>query len=256
MAITFPTAYPAELTNKPWQKQKSFLDKAKAKTKTGLGALLDKAEQEWGKINWNVMIEKKQTPDPSNFLGSHKANRLAAQQQIDGQVNTAYLALMAASRKARDTAAIKGLSKTAITAATTLSNKLQQQAAKLKGIKLTDFDAQVDALQKAADAQDGIYDKGVADVNRGLGVLKADSSFAGWEKAGMLNKTSYVRSQVYSAIQVGRTDFQPLKPAWLTVTKLTTETENKVKGADPAGDTKIIKKYLTDVNKLVAEAKI
>jgi hypothetical protein len=202
------------------------------------------------------MIEKKQPPDPTNFLGSLKANRATAQQQLDGPVNTAYLAVMAASRKARDTGNKKGLSKPAAAAAKALSNKLQQQGAKLKGIKLTDFDTQISEMQKAADAQDGIYAKGVADVNRGLGVLKADPSFTGWEKAGMLNKASYVRSQVYSAIQVGRTDFQALKPAWSSITGLTTTANNTVKGTDPAGDTKIIKKYLVDVNKLVDGAKL
>ena len=44
MAVTFNTTWPATLTDAAWQKKKSFLDKAKSKTKTGLGEALTAAE--------------------------------------------------------------------------------------------------------------------------------------------------------------------------------------------------------------------
>jgi len=44
MAITFDRKYPTALKNIAWQKKKSFKDKTKAKTKTGLGEALTAAE--------------------------------------------------------------------------------------------------------------------------------------------------------------------------------------------------------------------
>lgn len=46
--------WPAALTNAAWQKKKSFLDKTKSKTKTGLGAELLKAEAAWKDINFKT----------------------------------------------------------------------------------------------------------------------------------------------------------------------------------------------------------
>ena len=53
MTVSFDTKYPPEALNAAWQKKKSFMDKAKSKTKTGLGESLVKAEAEWKKINFD-----------------------------------------------------------------------------------------------------------------------------------------------------------------------------------------------------------
>jgi len=248
MAITFATTYPTTLTNAHWQKAKNKLDKL---SKSGLGPALNTAQADWNRVNWNALQEKKRTPDVSDMLGSAKAARVLAQKEIAGSVKKAYTSLQAASTKAFKVSKTVTLSKGAAAAAKTMSTKLHEQAMLLKGIKLNDFDEAISGLEEAAKAQDGIYDKGVEAVEKGLAVLRTDPSFTGWEKAGMLNKTSYVRSQVYSAIQVGRKDFQSRKPAWLEITKLTTAAENTIKGSDPTADKKAVKKYVTDVVKLM-----
>ena len=59
MAITFPTAWPAALTDAAWQKKKSFMDKAKSKTKTGLGASLTTAQKAWNLIKFDNLVATK-----------------------------------------------------------------------------------------------------------------------------------------------------------------------------------------------------
>src|SRR5258708_334654 len=248
MAITFPTAYPADLTNTHWQASKNKLDKV---SKSGLGPLLDKAQADWGHVKWDVMHEKKRKPDVTDLLGSLKADRVLAQKELAGPVKTAYDSLKAASEKAYKVSKVITLSKGAAATAVAMSTKLHNQGQFLKAIKLTDFDTAVAELEVAAKGQDGIFDKGIAAVERGLAVLRTDPSFTGWEKAGMLDKPSYVRSQVYSAIQVGRKDFQPRKPVWLNITNLTTSANNTIKGTDAAADKKAVKKYVADVAKLM-----
>jgi len=57
--------YPAAATNTAWQKQKSFLDKAKAKNKTGVGPKLVAAEAAWAKISFADLDESKNKPTTS-----------------------------------------------------------------------------------------------------------------------------------------------------------------------------------------------
>lgn len=248
MAITFKTAYPANLTNAQWQQAKNKADKL---SKSGLGPLLDKAQADWGQVNWDRMHEKKRKPDVGDLLGSLKADYALAKQELAGPVKTAYDSLKAASAKAHKVSKAITLSKSASAYAAALSLRLHQQALLLKSIKLTDFEQQLADMEQAAMGQDGVYKKGVADVERGLGVLQRDPTFKGWEKAGMLNKTSFVRSQVYSAIQVGRKDFAPRKQTWLTITNLTQAAEKAVVKDADAANLKIIVKYVKEVEKLI-----
>src|SRR5258708_12349021 len=68
MAVTFNTTYPAALTNTAWQKKKSFLDKAKSKTKTGLGDELLKAEAAWKLVKFDLLDAKgKVCPRPVDW---------------------------------------------------------------------------------------------------------------------------------------------------------------------------------------------
>jgi hypothetical protein len=256
MAVTFDTKYPAELTDAAWQKKKSFLDKAKANTKTGLGVLLEDAEKKWALINFNLLIEKKTQPDVANMLKSAKDRRATAQQHLDGPVNSAYLALMKASRKAFDTSKNKALSKTAIAAAQTLSNKLQQQAVKLKGIKLADFDKQITDLQQAADSQTPIHEQGVAKVKTALKALASNPTADGWDKANMLNSTSFVRSHALSAVQVGRPDFKAIQPTWKNIVDRTVKINNEISAMDPEAAKKTIAKYVKDVTDMIDAAKL
>ena len=139
MAITFNQKYPAALTNAAWQKKKSFKDKTKSKTKTGLGTLLTKAEANWGKIKFDKLIAAKQSLQGKN-VAALKIAAKAAQDYLDGPVvQQAIAALDAAASKARTTAANTALSTTAATAATALTGALTAQAKLLRDIKLADF---------------------------------------------------------------------------------------------------------------------
>jgi len=52
MSVPTDMSYPVIATDAAWQKKKSFIDKAKASTKTGLGADLKAAELKWKAIPW------------------------------------------------------------------------------------------------------------------------------------------------------------------------------------------------------------
>jgi hypothetical protein len=142
MAITFVTKYPSTLKNAAWQKSKSFKDKTKAKTKTGLGDALNTAEKDWGKIDFDKLDADKQDLDGKS-LNELQAAKRQAQDYLDGQIVTKAIAsLDAASKKSNTTAANQALSNTAATAARTLSGALLRQAKLLRDIKLADFTAQ------------------------------------------------------------------------------------------------------------------
>lgn len=51
--------YPAAAKNTLWQKQKSFRDKLKKATKTGLGAQLEASEKAFGKIDFKKLDVKR-----------------------------------------------------------------------------------------------------------------------------------------------------------------------------------------------------
>jgi hypothetical protein len=148
MAITFNKKYPAALTNAAWQRKKSFKDKAKSKTKTGLGTTLTAAEKAWGKIQFDKLIAAKQSMSGKNMTQLIEI-RKAAQTYKDGPVvTTAINALDAAASKARVTAANTALSETARKAATALTGALTNQAKLLRDIKLGDFEEKIAPLNK------------------------------------------------------------------------------------------------------------
>ena len=151
MAISFVTKYPSALKNAAWQKAKSFKDKTKAKTKTGLGAALDLAEKDWGKIDFDKLDAEKQDLDGKS-LNELQAAKRQAQAYLDGQIVTKAIAsLEAAGSRAKETAKNQALSNTAATAARTLSGALLRQAKLLHDIKLDDFTAQTgQVLQSTA----------------------------------------------------------------------------------------------------------
>ena len=59
MSVPTDMSYPAIATDPAWQKKKSFIDKAKSSTKTGLGADLKAAELKWKAIPWKDLDAKK-----------------------------------------------------------------------------------------------------------------------------------------------------------------------------------------------------
>jgi hypothetical protein len=137
MAVTFNTTYPAALTNTAWQKKKSFLDKAKSKTKTGLGAELLKAVAAWKNIDFKLLkAEGKVFPMPSQW----DTARQTAVSHYDDKVKKASAAALVAASKAATTKGNKALSKTAQTAAGQIEVGLRTVSLRLLGIKFGDFD--------------------------------------------------------------------------------------------------------------------
>ena len=185
MAVTFPTVYPAALTNAAWQKKKSFKEKLKSKTKTGLGASLDAAQKAWKKIPFDTLAASKQaqTRGVRSYL-TVQANRAAAQEALDGPVNAAYEALMAASRMARDTANNAALSAGSKTAATAISNAAMKQAVLLKGIKLGDFDEEINEGLAEQQRGEQEYLQRIAQIKQILAQLRAQPTEEAWQRAG------------------------------------------------------------------------
>jgi hypothetical protein len=158
------TAWPAVLTNAAWQKKKSFLDKAKSKTKTGLGAELVKAEASWKDIDFKCLDAKK-VP----IFTASEADRLKklAEDHLDTAVEPAITAIKAAAIKAGATKNNKALSSDARKAATDIEKGLLKQATLLEDIKVTDFDdAKNDIIQLT-------FETNLSTLKKGL--LSADS---------------------------------------------------------------------------------
>jgi len=139
--ITFLSTYPVEATNTAWQKKKSFMDKSKSATKTGLGATLTTAETEWKKL---VPLFDKLDARGAVVGGRTTENVTTAKKTAEalmaGQVRVTSQALIKAAAAAKATAGNKALSKTAAAAALVIESKLLEKARNLRDIKLTDFD--------------------------------------------------------------------------------------------------------------------
>ncbi len=150
MRITFNTAWPANLTDKAWQKKKSFLDKAKSKTKTGLGAELIKAAAAWGQIKFAALDATTAAGQLTNPVIFNKPEHYDAARQVAKNHTTVVLAaikaIKAAAAKAATTKANKGLSTTAKAAADAIEKGLLHQITLIQKITLTDFNDKRDEL--------------------------------------------------------------------------------------------------------------
>jgi hypothetical protein len=159
MAVTFNTTWPATLTDAAWQKKKSFLDKAKSKTKTGLGAELTKAQTAWNLVKFDNLIATKVPMTTPDQVDKAKA---AAQTHLTTVAAAASKAALAAAAKAAATKSNSGLSSTAKTAAADIEKGLLAQARLIRDIKLTDFDtAKTGLIQMLAQTK-------LAAIKRGL----------------------------------------------------------------------------------------
>ncbi len=153
--INFTNVYPPEATDAAWQKKKSFLDKAKSATKTGLGADLKAAEAEWKKfVPMMDKLDIRSAVVGGRTIEKVNSAKAAAELIMTGQRATTSQALLKAAAKAKATSANKGLSKTAAAAALVIESKLLGLARNLRDIKLTDFDSMIQTLNsQSATAQ-------------------------------------------------------------------------------------------------------
>src|SRR6185436_7040308 len=82
--MTVPIAafqvYSVVCTDRMWQKHKSFKDKAKASTKTGLGPTLKAAEKAWGNIKWAQLDAKKLKAKTQQTMGNQSLSNSAKNQ--------------------------------------------------------------------------------------------------------------------------------------------------------------------------------
>ena len=170
MHITFNTKWPDALTDAAWQKKKSFMDKAKSKTKTGLGAELGKAETAWKLIVFDALDATKAAGKLGNPVIFNKPEHYAAAKLVainhSAVVLEAIKALRTAAGKAATTKVNKDLSSTAKTAAASIENGLKAQVALIQTISLKDFDDKRDELAKLT------FETNLAAVKRNL--TKAD----------------------------------------------------------------------------------
>ena len=158
MTINKIPTYPVVAKNVSWQKQKSFKDKLKKVTKTGLGVKLEAAEKAFAKINFNKLdvarLQKASGQRLTSYAGVDGA-KLAAQQHLEGPVQAAHDALGAAVSTASSVARNPALSTRAGLAADTIATNLRNLAAAIDpdSISLDDFDAykkQIDTLNERA----------------------------------------------------------------------------------------------------------
>jgi hypothetical protein len=222
MTVNFPTAYPAALTNAAWQKKKSFKDKLKSKTKTGLGAALVLAEKEWKKIAFNKLDASKQTGAERGArpLPMLRANRAAAQVLLDGQVNTTVEALMAASSKAAETGKNTSLSATAQKAATAVSLAAMKQAALLKGLTLADFDQEISEAEEEFEQGKDEYESRVKRIRSAVESLRRTPTATNWKNSGeTLEKEVFLGYHfVITAVDTLKLqEYNPARPLWAKV---------------------------------------
>lgn len=144
--MTAPSAvfrrYPTVCTNTVWQKHKSFTDKAKAKTKTGLGETLKTAEKAWLKIPWTALEAKKLKAATLKDAQSNKTKALKAVEVV----NAAKTALANARDKALETKDNTALSANARRQAEVIANGLKSSLGWLDKVNTDDFDQEITRL--------------------------------------------------------------------------------------------------------------
>lgn len=185
--LNFVTIYPAEVTNKEWQKKKTLKDKLKKSTKTGLGELLDNAEQKWGAINWNALDvrDAMKKVDKSAKYRSIKEIQIAkaiGEAELKGPVQLARKALLAASKKASLVVKDGHLSKEAAAKASAISKKLLEQEAYLRDLTLQDFDDYVVKFQQLYDMEMKKLKASITNLEAGLKAVAKDPTADNWEE--------------------------------------------------------------------------
>jgi hypothetical protein len=121
MSVPADTKYPKNLTNTYWQSKKSFKDKTRKATKTGLGALLTAAEKAYGKIPVKALDTSKHAP---KSVKEAKVLLAAAKKAKTTEVKAASDAVEKARVMAVKTSKNMALSDTARQAATSIASGL------------------------------------------------------------------------------------------------------------------------------------
>lgn len=187
MSISPPLGpiYPKTLTNDAWQKKKSFLDKAKSKTKTGLGAELVKLQTAWKKVDWECMDARMQGKWAS--LEALQAGKKKAQTYHRQKMTAFWNVVMAVSRKATATAKNADLSKTAKAAATAIAKETDLIAKAIVSMEFSDFDEEEKRIRAGWARWRQRLPKNVSDLEAKLKELEKDPRNAKWSDIDVTN---------------------------------------------------------------------
>jgi beta-glucosidase-like glycosyl hydrolase len=150
MTVPADITYPAIATNAAWQKKKSFIDKSKSSTKTGLGAALIDAEAKWKLIPWAKMDASKLSWANVKQAQQRLADAKAAHEKVVAAKNS----VLAAKKQAAATAINKALSKPAQTAAAAIEVELQKAQDRLDKVDLKDIESLVQKAEAATNLPD------------------------------------------------------------------------------------------------------
>jgi len=134
--------YPSGCTNAAWQKHKSFKDKTKAKTKTGLGDTLKAAEKAWANITWKELDAKTLK---AVTLKTAQVNQVKARAQMMN-VRSAKDKVTVAQAKALETMKNTALSADAKRQAEVISNGLKFALTNLNKVDINDFQEEITRL--------------------------------------------------------------------------------------------------------------
>jgi len=182
---TVLTKFPDALTNKSWQKKKSFLDKAKAKTKTGLGTELEAVEKSWDKINW-PSLDATQAMGKVDQSAKYKSAKefdfakAVGESEVKGQVAVVRKNLLKVSKLAHTTSQNKDLSKDAIKKAQEIARGLLDLETGLRDIDLSDFDEKKSRWLELQAMQLKGLKKAVLELEVGLTAVAKDPTVDNW----------------------------------------------------------------------------
>jgi len=222
MTINFLNTYPPEATDKAWQKKKSFMDKRKAATKTGLGKDLLAAEAEW-KLFVPLMdkLDIRSAVVSGRTIENVTEAKKEAVKIMNGQVKESSKALIKAAATAKKTSTNKDLSNTARQAALSIESKLMGLARNLRGINLDDFDNMVVTLQqqrKQAISLLGPYITSIRDDAKEVKKTPTVAKYDGGATAGFYQgirglNAAIAKSQIVPLMKWAQTNWRPMAQA-------------------------------------------
>jgi hypothetical protein len=205
----FPIKYPNDLTNTYWQKQKSFIDKAKAKTKTGLGAALTNAEKAWNAVHFDRLVFDDAKRKTHN-LAKYRAFRTTAQKEML-LVDTAEQRLGAALKLANTSKVNAALSPAAKQTANQIASELQSRVNWLKGIRLTDFDQAIATAEAAARDAEAQYRASHDALKTMAASLEKSPTLTNWSTQQPDLKSRSLRNAAADAFRLGGDTFKARK---------------------------------------------
>ena len=181
MTVTVNTIYPPEATNAAWQKKKSFLDKTKAKTKTGLGQELTDLQTHWAAVKFVKLDAVKAGLTSSSNVRQVEDKKGLAEDEFK-KIKPLIDELNTTAKKAEAVALTKGLSKDAVAAAKVIAARLKTAGTQLGQIDLKDFEQMLTRAEKHEADVDKLLNESIAELKKALNELRNNPTRARWEQ--------------------------------------------------------------------------